>query len=36
VAGPYDDAATVLDRLRRTIGDGKFHYMIAAEALAIG
>ncbi len=36
VAGPYDDAAAVLHTLNRTVGEGNFHYMVAADALAIG
>ena len=36
VAGPYDDAAAVLRTLNRTVGRGNFHYMTAADALAIG
>ena len=28
VAGPYDDARRVVDQLTRTVGAGKFHYMV--------
>lgn len=36
VSGPYDDVERVVAQLRRTVGDGNFHYLIGGPDSALG